>query len=64
MVSKKDKAEKAVNKVAKIGEDIDLTEYQAPDIDEHEHIDSLDDLTRNDKETLTSVGIMTDEQER
>ena len=64
MVSIKDKAESAVNKKAKIGADIDLNEYQAPDIDAHEHIDSLDDLTKNDKETLTSVGIMTDEEER
>ena len=48
MVSIKDKAESAVNKKAKIGADIDLNEYQAPDIDAHEHIDSLDDLTKND----------------
>ena len=64
MVSIKDKAESAVNKKAKIGADIDLDEYQAPEIDAHEHIDSLDDLSKNDKETLTSVGIMTDEEER
>ena len=64
MVSIKDRAEKAVNKQAAIGEDIDLNQYQAHEIDEHEHIDSLDDLTKNDKETLTSVGIMTDEDGR
>ena len=64
MVSIKDRAEKAINKEAKIGKDIDLNEYQARDVDAHEHIDSLDDLTKSDKETLTSVGMMTDEEER
>lgn len=64
MVSIKDKAEKAVNKQAAIGEDIDLNEYESADIDAHEHIDSLDDLTKSDKETLTSVGMMTNEEDR
>ncbi|MBQ6219266.1 MAG: SufD family Fe-S cluster assembly protein [Methanosphaera sp.] len=64
MVSIKDRAEKAVNKKAIIGEDIDLNEYQAADVDAHEHIDSLDDLEKTDKETLTSVGMMTNEEDR
>lgn len=64
MVSIKDKAEKASNKKAAIGEDIDLNEYQAADIDAHEHVDSLEDLEKSDKETLTSVGMMTDETGR
>lgn len=64
MVSIKDRAEKAVSKKAAIGADIDLNEYEAADIDAHEHIDSLDDLTKSDKETLTSVGMMTDENDR
>lgn len=64
MVSIKDKAEKAVNKKAAIGEDIDLEEYHAQDIETYDHIDSLDDLNKDDKETLTSVGMMTDEDGR
>ena len=64
MVSIKDKAEKAINKKAAIGADIDLNEYEAADVEAHEHIDSLDDLTKSDKETLTSVGMMTDEEDR
>jgi hypothetical protein len=44
MVSIKDKAEKAANKKAAIGEDIDLSEYQKMDVDAYEHIDLLDDL--------------------
>ena len=64
MVSIKDRAEKAVSKKAAIGADIDLNEYEAADIDTHEHIDSLDDLTKSDKETLTSVGMMTNEDDR
>ena len=64
MVSIKDRAEKAVNKQAAIGADIDLNEYEAADVEAHRHIDSLDDLTKSDKETLTSVGMMTDEEDR
>ncbi|RAP46636.1 MAG: hypothetical protein BZ135_03370 [Methanosphaera sp. rholeuAM6] len=64
MVSIKDRAEKAVNKQAAIGADIDLNEYEAADVKAHEHIDSLDDLTKSDKDTLTSVGMMTDEEDR
>lgn len=64
MVSIKDRAEKAINKQAAIGEDIDLNEYNAADVEAHEHIDSLDDLTKSDKDTLTSVGMMTDEEDR
>ena len=64
MVSIKDKAEKAVNKKAAIGEDIDLNEYEASDVDAYEHIDSLEDLGKSDKDTLTSVGMMTDETDR
>ncbi|OED30219.1 hypothetical protein NL43_03545 [Methanosphaera sp. WGK6] len=64
MVSIKDKAEKAANKKAAVGADVDLDEYHASDIDAHEHLDSLNDLTKSDKETLTSVGIEIDEKER
>ncbi|MBR0472798.1 MAG: SufD family Fe-S cluster assembly protein [Methanosphaera sp.] len=64
MVSIKDKAEKAINKEAAIGADIDLNEYEAADVEAHEHLDSLDDLAKSDKETLTSVGMMTDEEDR
>lgn len=64
MVSIKDKAEKALNKKAAIGEDIDLDEYEKMDVDAYEHVDSLEDLDKSDKETLTSVGIDTTEEER
>lgn len=64
MISYKDKAEKAMNKKASVGADVDLTEFHVADVDEHQHIDSLEDLTKTDKETLTSVGMETDEEER
>ncbi|WP_455645305.1 SufB/SufD family protein [Methanosphaera sp.] len=64
MVSIKDRAEKAANKKAAVGADVDLDEYHASEVDAHEHLDSLDDLTKSDKETLTSVGIEIDEEER
>jgi len=64
MVSIKDKAEKAANKKAAIGEDIDLSEYQKMDVDAYEHIDSLDDLNKSDKEMLTNVGMDTSEEDR
>ena len=64
MVSIKDRAEKAINKKAAIGEDIDLDEYETMDVDAYEHVDSLEDLNKSDKETLTSVGIDTTEEER
>ncbi|MBE6487375.1 MAG: SufD family Fe-S cluster assembly protein [Methanosphaera stadtmanae] len=64
MVSIKDKAEKALNKKAAIGEDIDLEEYETMDVDAYDHVDSLEDLKKSDKETLTSVGIETEEKGR
>ncbi|MDO5825924.1 MAG: hypothetical protein BZ137_04250 [Methanosphaera sp. rholeuAM130] len=64
MVSIKDRAEKALNKKAAIGEDIDLDEYETMDVDAYEHVDSLEDLDKSDKDTLTSVGMDTTEEER
>lgn len=64
MVSIKDKAEKAINKKAAIGEDIDLDEYETMDIDAYEHVDSIEDLDKSDLDTLTSVGIDTTEEDR
>ncbi len=64
MKSIKDKAQKAADKKSAVGKDVDLSEFHTTEIDEHEHIDSLNDLDKKDKKTLTSVGIETDEDER
>ncbi|AWX32590.1 SufD family Fe-S cluster assembly protein [Methanosphaera sp. BMS] len=64
MVSIKDRAEKALNKKAVIGEDIDLNEYETMDVDAYEHVDSLEDLDKSDKQMLTSVGMDTTEEDR
>ena len=64
MVSLKQKAEKAADKKAPIGADVDLSEFEAADEFEHERIDSLEDLDKVDLETLASVGMETDEEER
>lgn len=63
-MSKRDRAEKAINKKAAIGEDIDLNEYEVMDRDAYEKIDSIEDLDNSDKKTMTSVGIDTTEEER
>lgn len=62
MVTIKDKAEKAKNKKAQIGEDIDLNQYERANIDDHEKIDSLSDLSKDDKETLKSVGVINEDE--
>ena len=64
MVSIKDKAEKAINKKATIGADVDLSEFHSEPTDAHEHIDSLEDLQKVDLETLTSVGVDATEEDR
>ncbi|MDO5821558.1 MULTISPECIES: SufB/SufD family protein [Methanosphaera] len=64
MVSIKDKAEKAINKKAAIGADVDLSEFHSEPTDAHEHIDSLEDLQKVDLETLTSVGVDATEEDR
>ncbi len=64
MISKKDKAEKAIDKKAAVGDDIDLDEFETVGTDEFDHLDSLEDLPNKDQETLTSVGIETDEEDR
>ena len=64
MTTLKDKAQKAINKKAAIGEDIDLNEYKTADTDLYSKIDSLEDLDKSDQETLTSVGMETGEKGR
>ncbi|RAP49606.1 MAG: hypothetical protein BZ136_03135 [Methanosphaera sp. rholeuAM74] len=64
MTTLKDKAQKAINKKAAIGEDIDLNEYKSVETDLYTEIDTLEDLKKSDKETLTSVGIETEEKGR
>lgn len=64
MVSFKDRAEKAKDKKASIGADVDLDEFEAADVGQYDHIDSLEDLTKDDKKTLNSVGMETDEKGR
>lgn len=64
MVSFKDRAEKAKDKKASIGADVDLDEFEAADVEQYDHIDSLEDLTKDDKKTLNSVGMETDEKGR
>ena len=60
----KEKAEKAINKEAAIGLDVDLEEYDQDSIDQHEKIDSLSELNKKDQEVLQSVGVEPDEENR
>ncbi|MCD7781476.1 MAG: SufD family Fe-S cluster assembly protein [Methanosphaera sp.] len=64
MASYKQRAENALDKKAAVGEDVDLDEFEPASREEYEHVDSLDDLSKSDKETLTSVGMETDESDR
>ncbi|MDD6285254.1 MAG: SufB/SufD family protein [Methanosphaera sp.] len=64
MVSFKDRAEKAIDKKASVGADVDLDEFEAADVGQYDHIDSLEDLTKDDQKTLNSVGMETDEKGR
>ena len=64
MVSFKDRAEKAIDKKASVGTDVDLDEFEAADVGQYDHIDSLEDLTKDDQKTLNSVGMETDEKGR
>ena len=62
MSSFKEKAEKAINKEAAIGLDVDLEEYDQDSVDQHEKIDSLSELNKKDQEILESVGVEPDEK--
>ncbi|WP_042703073.1 SufD family Fe-S cluster assembly protein [Methanobrevibacter arboriphilus] len=58
------KAEKAKNKKAAIGSDIDMEEFIKEDKEEHETVDSIQDVPRKVKDTLLKVGVDTSENER
>jgi len=58
------KAEKARNKKAAIGTDIDLDEFTKEDKEEHDVIDSIQDVPKHVKDTLLKVGVDTSENER
>lgn len=58
------KAEKAKNKKAAIGSDIDMEEFIKEDKAEHETVDSIQDVPRKVKDTLLKVGVDTSENER
>ena len=58
------KAEKAKNKKAAIGSDIDLDNFTKEDKEKHEAIDSIQDVSKNVKETLLKVGVDPSENER
>lgn len=58
------KAERAKNKKAAIGSDIDLDEFTKEDKEEHGILDSVQDVEKKVKDTLLKVGIDTDENER
>ncbi|MEA4956296.1 MAG: SufD family Fe-S cluster assembly protein [Methanobrevibacter sp.] len=58
------KAEKAKDKKATIGSDIDMDEFTKEDKEEHENVDSIQDVPKKVKETLLKVGVDTSENER
>lgn len=58
------KAEKAKKKKAAIGTDIDLDEFIKEDREEHETVDSIQDVPKHVKDTLLKVGVDTSENER
>ncbi|MDR0900811.1 MAG: SufD family Fe-S cluster assembly protein [Methanobrevibacter sp.] len=58
------KAEKAVKKKAAIGTDIDLKEFRKEDKEEHEKVESIQDVPKKVKDTLLKVGVDTEENER
>ena len=58
------KAERAKNKKAAVGTDIDMENFIKEDEKEHETIDSIQDVPKRVKETLLKVGVDTSENER
>jgi len=58
------KAERAKNKKAAIGSDIDLNEFTKEDKEKHELLDSIQDVPKDVKETLLKVGVDPSENER
>ncbi|MBZ9571241.1 SufD family Fe-S cluster assembly protein [Methanobrevibacter sp. TMH8] len=58
------KAEKAKKKKAAIGTDIDMEEFIKEDKEEHETVDSIEDVPKHVKDTLLKVGVDTSENER
>jgi Fe-S cluster assembly scaffold protein SufB len=59
-----DRAEKAKDKKAAIGADIDLSQYTTENADEHEDIESLQDLRKKDQKVINKVGMEPDETGR
>ena len=58
-----EKAIKAKNKKATFGSDIDLESYESKPVD-HEYIENLESLSRDDKENMLLAGVDTEEKER
>jgi len=58
------KAEKAKKKKAALGEDIELEEFETEKADEHEEVESLEDLPKNYQNSLRQVGVDPDSEER
>lgn len=53
----KKRAEKAKNKKAALGEDIDIEQFEQEEDWEHEKIESLEELPEKQKKTLLNVGV-------
>ena len=58
-----EKAIKAKNKKATFGSDIDLESYESKPVD-HEYIENLESLSRDDKENMLLAGVDAEEKER
>jgi len=58
------KAERAKNKKGSFGSDIDLDEFIKEDKEEHDMVDSIQDVPKHVKDTLLKVGVDTSENER
>ena len=52
-----ERAEKAKKKKAALGEDVNIEEFEMESPEEHEKIDSLEDLPKKAQETLLKVGV-------
>ncbi len=58
-----EKAIKAKNKKATFGSDIDLESYESKPVD-HQYIENLESLSRDDKENMLLAGVDAEEKER
>ncbi len=59
-----EKAKKAKNKKAALGSDVELEQFTIENTDEHETLNSIDEVSNDVKNTLLKVGVNTEETDR